>query len=138
MKEKIMVFFQNEKVKRLNKKVFNKKTLIAAIVILGIASALRISFSLMFEINGIVKNIDGKNITVANFLTTRTVDVGDYPITSNEIQIGDRIEITKNLSGEVLYVRDESKKHINGNRKIDGNSKQNFKGDRKNNSKERD
>jgi len=75
MKEKIMAFFQNEKVKRFTKRVLNKKTLLTAIVILVVVSALKISFSLMFEIKGIVKNIDGKNITVANFLGLHQVSM---------------------------------------------------------------
>jgi hypothetical protein len=130
MKEKIMAFFQDEKVKRFTKRVLNKKTLITAIVILVIVSALKISFLLMFEVKGTVKNIDGTNITIANFLTTRTVDVGNYPI--EQIQIGDRIEVTKNLSGDILYIKDENSRHTNKKANINNNGnkleKSNYRG----------
>ena len=127
MKEKIMEFFQNEKVKRFTKRVVNKKTLITVIAILVVVSALKISFSLMFEVKGTVKNIDGKNITIVNFLTTKTVDVGDYPIEIKPIQVGDRIEITKNLSGDVLYIRDKDNGFTNEKGNISANDKQRSK-----------
>ena len=127
MKEKIMGFFQNEKVKRFTKRVVNKKTLITVIAILVVVSALKISFSLMFEVKGTVKNIDGKNITIVNFLTTKTVDVGDYPIEIKPIQVGDRIEITKNLSGDVLYIRDKDNGFTNEKGNIRANDKQRSK-----------
>ena len=73
LKEKLMAFLRDEKVKKITKRVLNKKTFVTAIVILIIASALKISFALMFETKGTVKSIDGKNITVVNFITTKTV-----------------------------------------------------------------
>lgn len=112
LKEKLMAFLRNEKVKNFTKRVLNKKTFVTAIVILIIALALKISFALMFEIKGTVKNIDGKNITVVNFITTKTVDVGDYPIESKQIQVGDKIEITKNLNGDILDIRDRENSHM--------------------------
>jgi len=112
LKEKLMAFLRNEKVKKFTKRVLNKKTFVTAIVILIIASALKISFSLMFEIEGTVKNIDGKNITVVNFITTKTVDVGDYPIQSKQIHVGDKIEIMKNLNGDILDIRDRENSHM--------------------------
>ena len=127
MKEKIMGFFQNEKVKRFTRRVVNKKTIITVIAILVVVSALKISFSLMFEVKGTVKNIDGKNITIVNFLTTKTVDVGDYPIELKPIQVGDRIEITKNLSGDVLYIRDKDNGFTNEKGNISANDKQRSK-----------
>jgi putative ubiquitin-RnfH superfamily antitoxin RatB of RatAB toxin-antitoxin module len=70
------------------------------------------------------KSIDGKNITVANFITTRTVDVGDYPIENKKIQVGDRIEITKNLNGDVLNIRDENRANKSAKGNINDNIKQ--------------
>lgn len=133
MKEKIMAFFRDEKVKKFIKRVLSKKTFVTVVVILVIVLALKISFSLMFEIKGTVKNIDGKNITVANFITTRTVDVGDYPIELMKIQVGDKIEITKNLSGDILDVRDRYKGHMNGKDSISDNGKKKSKDNGKNN-----
>lgn len=112
LKENLMAFLRDEKVKKITKRVLNKKTFVAVIVILIIASALKISFSLMFEIEGTVKNIDGKNITVVNFITTKTVDVGDYPIQSKQIHVGDKIEIMKNLNGDILDIRDRENSHM--------------------------
>ena len=112
LKEKLMAFLRDEKVKKITKRVLNKKTFVTAIVILIIASALKISFALMFDIKGTVKNIDKKNITVVNFITTKTVDVGDYPIQSKQIHVGDKIEITKNLNGDILDIRDRENSHM--------------------------
>ena len=131
MKEKIMGFLQNEKVKRFAKRVVNKRTIIIVIVILVVVSALKISCSLMFEVKGTVKSIEGKSITIANFITTRTVDVGDYPIELKQIQVGDRIEITKNLSGDILNIRDDDKKHGDGKGSFSDNGKQKSKENRK-------
>ena len=112
LKEKLMAFLRDEKVKKITKRVLNKKTIVTAIVILIILVALKISFALMFETKGTVKNIDGKNITVVNFITTKTVDVGDYPIQSKQIHVGDKIEIMKNLNGDILDIRDRENSHM--------------------------
>jgi len=112
LKENLMAFLRDEKVKKITKRVLNKKTFVAVIVILIIASALKISFALMFDIKGTVKSIDGKNITVVNFITTKTVDVGDYPIQSKQIHVGDKIEIMKNLNGDILDIRDRENSHM--------------------------
>ena len=112
LKENLMAFLRDEKVKKITKRVLNKKTFVAVIVILIIASALKISFALMFDIKGTVKNIDKKNITVVNFITTKTVDVGDYPIQSKQIHVGDKIEIMKNLNGDILDIRDRENSHM--------------------------
>lgn len=134
MKEKIMAFFQSIKVRVFNKRVFNKKTLTGAVIILVIAVALRITFSLMFEVQGVVKKVAGSKITVVNFLTTKTVDIGDFQATSSDIQIGDRIEIMKNLSGEIMNIRDENKSHMDKKVNSYNNGKHNFKGNGERNS----
>lgn len=112
LKEKLMAFLRNEKVKNFTKRVLNKKTFITAIVIVIILAALKISFAIMFEVKGTVKNIDGKNITVVNFINTKTIDVGSYPIESKQIQVGDKIEIMKNLNGDILDIRDRENSHM--------------------------
>jgi len=121
MKEKIKNFFQNEKVKGLSNKVFNKRNFKVATAIIIVVVVSRIAFSLIFEVNGVVTKINGNNITVANFFTTQTINTGDYPVDSNIIKIGDRIEITKNIQGQVLSIRDRNlnnsiyqKNHFNG------------------------
>lgn len=124
LKEKLMSFFRNEKTKKFTKRVLNKKTFVTAIVILIIAAALKISFSLMFEIKGTVKNINEKNITVVNFINTRTVDIGDYPIATKQIHVGDKIEITKNLNGDILDIRDRENSYMNRKDHINSYKKQ--------------
>jgi hypothetical protein len=52
------------------------------------------------------------SITVVNFINTRTVDVGEYPIESKQIQVGDKIEIMKNLNGDILDIRDRENSHM--------------------------
>lgn len=111
-KEKIIRGLRDERTKKFTKRVLNKRTVVSVVVILIIVAALKISFLLMFQIEGTVKNIDGKNITVANFITTKTIDVGDYPIESKQIQVGDKIEITKNLNGDILSIRDRENSHM--------------------------
>lgn len=110
MTEKLKGFFHNEKVRNFNKKVFNKKTFKIAVAIIVLVVVLKVGFSLMFEVNGVVRKVNGSNITVANFFTTQTVNAGDYPLSGININVGDRIKITKNLSGQVLYIRDGSEK----------------------------
>lgn len=112
MKDKIKEFFQNEKVKNFARKIFNKKTVIAALVAIIIVIALRVAFSLLFQVEGTVTKVDGSKVTVANFITTKTVDIGNFQTTSSNIQVGDRIEIMKNLSGDIISVRDRNNRKL--------------------------
>ncbi|AGF55687.1 hypothetical protein B0P06_000205 [Clostridium saccharoperbutylacetonicum] len=137
LKDKIMEFLRNEKVKKFGKRVFNKKTVITALILLIIVAAVKISFLLMFEINGVVKNIDGKNITVANLISTKTVDVGNYPIEAKQIKIGDKIEITKNLSGDILNIRDRNSDQMNREDGSRDNRKEKDNKNEKNNHREK-
>lgn len=114
MKEKIKNFFNSEKLKAFNKKAFNKKTITSAIVILVIVVALNIGYSMLFVVEGVVKTVDGSNITVANFLTTQTVNIGQ--LSPEGIVVGDRIKIKKNISGEVLSINDGNDRHGRGNK----------------------
>lgn len=91
----------------------------------------------MFEINGVVKNIDGKNITVANLISTKTVDVGNYPIEAKQIKIGDKIEITKNLSGDILNIRDRNSDQMNREDGSRDNRKEKDNKNEKNNHREK-
>jgi hypothetical protein len=125
MKEKIKSFFQSEKFKNLNKKVFSKKNFKIALVIIVIAVILRIGFNMLFEVNGIVRKVNGNNITVANFFTTQTINAGDYPVNSNRIRVGDRIKIIKNIQGQVLFIKDGNREHNHGKRKFNSNFEQN-------------
>jgi len=135
MKEKIMAFLQNEKLKTSAKKVFNKKTITGAVIILVLAVALRIGFSLIFEVEGTVNKVDGSKITVANFINTKTVDIGNFQTTPSNIQVGDRIEIMKNLSGDVISVRNNNSRHMNEKGNFYGKGERNFKGNGERNSK---
>lgn len=137
LKDKIMEFLRNEKVKKFGKRVFNKKTVITAVILVIIVAAIKISFSLMFEVRGVVKNIDGKNVTVANFISTKTVDVGNYPIEGKQIKIGDKIEITKNLSGDILNIRDRNSDQMNRRDGSRDNRKEKDNKNEKNNHREK-
>jgi hypothetical protein len=112
MFEKFKDFTQDDRVKSIGNKVFNKKTISGVLVIIVVCAALRIGFLCLFEVHGTVQKVDGSKITVANILTTQTIDVGEYPITSMGIVPGDRIKITKNLSGQIISVRDENREHF--------------------------
>ncbi|QCX32911.1 hypothetical protein FDN13_03845 [Caloramator sp. E03] len=109
MKEKIMAFLQNEKVKENIKRVFNKRNLKKVVIVIIIAAALKITYSFAFEVKGYVSRIDGSKITVVNYLTTQTVDIGSFINTLDNIQVGDKIVIKKNLSGQVMSVKDINK-----------------------------
>lgn len=127
MKEKITAFLQSEKLKKVFRKIFNKKTVITAIVILVLAAALRIGFSLMFEVEGTVNKVDGSNITVANFLSTQTVDIANFQTSVGTVQVGDRIKIMKNLSGDIISVRDRNSSKDEGNGNFREGGKQGFR-----------
>jgi hypothetical protein len=126
MKEKIKNFFQSERLRSLTNKFFNKKTFKIAVAIIAVVVVLRIGFCALFEVNGVVRKVDGNNITVANFFITQTVNTGDYPVNSNTIKVGDRIKITKNIQGEVLSIRDGNEGRGHGNNSI--NEKNQFNG----------
>lgn len=111
MIEKLKAFFKSEKLKEFFKKVFNKKIIAVAIVIIVLMTALSIGFSLMFQVKGTVMKVDGNNIVVANFFYTKTVNTGDLQIDSNKIQVGERIKITKNLYGDVISIKGENRKY---------------------------
>jgi hypothetical protein len=127
MKEKIKEFFQNEKLKNFSKKVFNRKTFKVGVIIMVLAVVLRIGFSLLFEVQGVVSKVDGNNITVVNFFTTQTINTGDYPVDSNKIKVGDRIEISKNIQGQVLSIRGGAEGRGHGNRGISNGNNSNEK-----------
>jgi putative ubiquitin-RnfH superfamily antitoxin RatB of RatAB toxin-antitoxin module len=121
-----------EKLKAFAKKLINKKTITGAVIVIILAVALRITFLLKFEVEGVVNQVDGSKITVANFLTTQTVDIGNFKTADSSIQVGDRIEIMKNLSGDVISVRDFNVKNMNeigkGKRNIKGIGENTWKG----------
>ncbi|GFP75767.1 hypothetical protein [Clostridium fungisolvens] len=137
MKDKIKVFFQNEKVKSFARKVFNKKTIIAALVVIVIVIALRVAFSLIFQVDGTVTKVEGSKVTVANFITTKTVDIGNFQTTSSNIQVGDRIEIMKNLSGDIISVRDRNNRNFKEKGTRFNKGRNNVKGNGQRNSMQR-
>lgn len=128
MKEKIKKVFQSERLKNLSKKFLNKKTLKIYVAIIVVAVVLRIGFSILFEINGVVRKVDGNNITVANFFTTQTINTGDYLVDSSIIKVGDRIEISKNIQGQVLSIKDFNHDNRNFNNNLHQENQFNNKG----------
>ncbi|ERI91885.1 hypothetical protein HMPREF1982_02928 [Clostridiales bacterium oral taxon 876 str. F0540] len=135
MKEKINAFLKSEKLKKVFKKIFNKKTVIGAILILVLAAALRIGFSLMFEVEGTVNKVEGSKITVANFLSTKTVDIANFQTSLGTVQVGDRIKIMKNLSGDIISVRDRNISNADRKGSFRENGRHGFKGKGERNSR---
>ncbi|QAA32985.1 hypothetical protein [Clostridium manihotivorum] len=136
MKEKIGALVRSEKLRGVSKKVFNKKTITGAIIIIVLVIALRVAFSLAFEVEGTVTKVDGSKVTVANFIATKTVDIGNFQTSLSNIQVGDRIEIQKNLSGDIISVRDRNNGNFKGNRdRLERNGNNNFKNNEQHNSK---
>lgn len=123
MMEKIKGIFNNDKVKGCCKKVFTKNKIRAIIVIVVVVGALHLGYSLMFRVNGIVRKVDANTITVANFFNTQTINTGDYQIDTTKIIVGERVEVIKNLSGQVLEIRGGNRKQDMGNRQSGNNKK---------------
>lgn len=105
MKEKINNLLSNGKLKEFSKKIFTKKKMRILIAAVALAAVLRIGYLLAFTVDGTVLKINGNSIVVTNFLGTKTVNLGDYPIDSSRINAGQKVEITKNISGDVISVR---------------------------------
>jgi len=103
MKEKLGQFF-----KSVSQKVFNKNFIITAAIIILLVITGKFTYSYLYEVEGTVQAIDGSKITVASFLTTQTVDIGIFQNTVDDIQVGDHIEINKNISGDVISVSDHN------------------------------
>jgi hypothetical protein len=85
--------------------ISNKKKVCTAVVLALLLLAITAGVHAMFRVNGVVTAVDNNSVTVANFFTTQTVDLSGSPVNSNNIRIGDRIKIQKNLQGHVLYVQ---------------------------------
>lgn len=125
MNEKLKGVFTNDKIKDCCKKVFTKNKIRAIIAIIVLVGAMHVGYSLMFEVKGIVRKVDANNITVANFFTTQTINTGDYQIDTTKITVGERVEIVKNLSGQVLEIKGGNRNHdiVNG---VDGKQNRGF------------
>lgn len=120
MKEKIKKIFISDKTKLFFKKVFNKKTIIAASVVIILVIVLNLTYSLLFKIEGVVRKIYGNKITVVNFLRTETINTGDYKIDNGKILVGDKVVILKNISGDVIEIRDKAEMHGKDNLRREG------------------
>lgn len=105
MKEKLQSIFNGKKLKSFSKRIFTKKKIVSAVVIIVLLAALKIGYFLAFKVEGTVLKVDTNSITVTNFLGTKTVNTGDYPIDSNSITVGQKIDITKNISGDVISIK---------------------------------
>jgi hypothetical protein len=105
MKEKINQILTNEKFRNFSKKVFTKRKIGGAFAAIVVIVGLKVGYSLAFEVKGTVMKADSKSIVVRNFLGTKTVNLGDYPVNNSNIVVGERIEIKKNLSGDVIAIR---------------------------------
>lgn len=105
MIEKLKGFFKSEKLREVTKKIFTTKKIRAAIAVVVLLIGLKVGFMLGFQVRGTVLKVGTNNITVTNFLGTRTVNLGDYPVGNKMILAGEKVTITKNLSGDVISVR---------------------------------
>lgn len=83
----------------------NKKKICGAIVICAVVGAASAGAHAMFKVSGVVTAVNSNQLSVANFLRTQTVDLAGAPVNTSNIKIGDRVNIQKNLQGQVLYLR---------------------------------
>jgi hypothetical protein len=127
MNEKVRNLFKGDNLKGFSKKIFTKKKIGAAVAVIVFLAAAKIGYSLAFEVNGTVLKVDSNSIVVANFLGTKTVNMGDYPINSSRIVVGQKIEITKNLSGQVISVKSGRDGRGGDNNRLAGQSVKNGK-----------
>lgn len=107
MKERINQIINNEKFRSFSKKVFTKRNIGGALAAVVVIVGLKVGYSAAFEVNGTVMKVDSKSVVVRNFLGTKTVNLGDYPVNTSSIVVGERIEIKKNLSGDVIAIRSD-------------------------------
>lgn len=82
----------------------HKRKIGGAAITLVLLAVLAVGVRSMFRVDGVVTQVDGKAVTVADFFRSQTVDLNGAPVNTDKIKIGERIRIQKNLQGEVLYV----------------------------------
>ncbi len=85
--------------------------IVAALVCVGV---LNVAAHAMFSVQGIVKGVEGSQVTVADFFRTQTIDLSGSAPNMAAIKPGERIFIQKNLQGEVLYVSLAKERHGRG------------------------
>lgn len=108
--------FQKESIKEFSKKVFTKKKLSILAGAIVLLVGLRVGYSFMYEVNGTVTKIDDKTIQVTSFWGSKTVSLGNYSDYTNRIAVGEKVEISKNISGDVIAIRIDEK----GNGRFNG------------------
>lgn len=95
----------------------HKKKLILLIIAIVIILILIGVGKYMLHIKGTVTQIDGSKITVTSHISTRTVDLTGTVFANTPIQLGDKICIEKNFSGNVCEIDINNKhrrEHIKG------------------------
>lgn len=83
----------------------NKKKICGVIVLCAVVGSVGAGAHAMFKVSGVVTAVEPNQLSVANFFRTQTVDLTGAPVNVNNIKIGDRVKIQKNLQGQVLYLR---------------------------------
>ena len=101
----------------------NKRKVYSAIVLCMLVGALGVGAAAMFRVNGVVTAVDQNHISVTNFFRTQTVDLTGSIVNANQVKVGDRVEIRKNLQGQVLYARTFSAHNEEGEREKKGKIK---------------
>jgi hypothetical protein len=89
----------------------HKRKIGAVVIVLICVGVLNVAAHAMFRVQGIVKGVEGSQVTVADFFRTQTIDLSGAVPNMAAIRPGERIFIQKNLQGEVLYVSLAKERH---------------------------
>ncbi|WP_346356075.1 hypothetical protein [Azotosporobacter soli] len=89
----------------------HKRKIWGVVIVLIFVGVLNVAAHAMFRVQGVVKGVEGSQVTVADFFRTQTLDLSGAAVNMAAIKPGERIFVQKNLQGEVLYVSVAKERH---------------------------
>lgn len=90
----------------------HKKMLYTLIVVAVLVAALAGILERKYVVEGVVSAVSVNKVTVTDFWGSKTVSLNQSWLKQSPIAIGDRVEITKNLQGQIIDVEThDSKEH---------------------------
>ena len=98
-----------------NTVVAHKKKLCGIIIIIALLGVFAAGVHAMLRVSGVVTGINNNSVTVTNFYRTQTVELTGLPVNVDNIKIGDKIKVYKNLQGTVyniVYIYQIGRAHV--------------------------
>lgn len=65
-----------------------------------------------FKVHGVVTSVENNQVTVSTRWMDKTVDFTGSPFTADNLEVGQRVKIDRNLQGTVINVRADHPRHI--------------------------